>query len=197
MHSVVHECWLINGDTKSCAEREALRRADGKFWLSGLAVLSSCYYPVGAYKALREYGQAWTPRPTEYPGRSGELTHHNAMTWPTSWTVWVLNPVGGEIFRTFPDGPCGPSSLLYNGYRVFPGGNERPEGDVDPHSLLVPWSRKGRAITLLRLWAVRPVQSLSACTRVSFTFFIHTYIYIHTRARTHKYIVSNVSQHLK
>jgi len=35
--------------------------------------------------------------------------------------------------------------------------------------LLVPWSWKGRAIPLLPLWAVRPVQSLSACTRVTFT----------------------------
>ena len=27
----------------------------------------------------------------------------------------------GEIFRTRPDRPWGPHSLLYNGYRVFPG----------------------------------------------------------------------------
>ena len=31
-------------------------------------------------------------------------------------------PVGGEIFRTRPDRPWGPPSLLYNGYRLFPGG---------------------------------------------------------------------------
>ena len=29
---------------------------------------------------------------------------------------------GDEIFRTRPDRPWGPPSLLYNGYRVFPGG---------------------------------------------------------------------------
>jgi hypothetical protein len=29
------------------------------------------------------------------------------------------------------------------------------------HPLLVPWSRKGRAIPLLPLWAIRPVQTLS------------------------------------
>ena len=40
-----------------------------------------------------------------------------------------------------------------------------------PHPLLVPWSRKSRAIPLLPLQAVRPVQSLSACTRVHFLFF--------------------------
>ena len=41
---------------------------------------------------------------------------------------------------------------------------------LTPHPLLVPWSWKSRAIPLLPLWAVRPVQSLSACTRVTFTF---------------------------
>jgi hypothetical protein len=41
---------------------------------------------------------------------------------------------------------------------------------LTPHPLLVTWSWKGRAIPLLPLWAVRPVQSLSACTGVHFTF---------------------------
>ena len=43
-----------------------------------------------------------------------------------------------------------------------------------PHPLLVPWSRKGRAVPLLPLWAVRPVQNLCACTRVNFTFLPFT-----------------------
>ena len=41
------------------------------------------------------------------------------------------NPVGSEIFRTCPDRPWVPPSLLYNGYRVFPGGKERPGRDAD------------------------------------------------------------------
>ena len=44
------------------------------------------------------------------------------------------------------------------------------------HPLLVPWSRKGRAIHLLPLWAVRPVQSLSACTRVTFTLLFFYFV---------------------
>jgi len=44
---------------------------------------------------------------------------------------------------------------------------------LTPH-LLVPWSRKRRAIAVPHLWAVRPVQSLSACTRVHFTFVLYT-----------------------
>ena len=38
------------------------------------------------------------------------------------------------------------------------------------HPLLVPWWRKGRAIPLLPLWAIQPVQNLTAYTRVHFTF---------------------------
>jgi hypothetical protein len=35
-----------------------------------------------------------------------------------------------EIFCTCPDRPWGPPSLLYDGYRVFPGGKLRPERDA-------------------------------------------------------------------
>ena len=42
------------------------------------------------------------------------------------------DPGGGEIFCTCPDLPWSPPSLLYNGYRVFPGSKERPERDADP-----------------------------------------------------------------
>jgi len=40
---------------------------------------------------------------------------------------------------------------------------------LTPHPLVVPWSLKSIDIPLLPPWAVRPVQSLSACTRVHFT----------------------------
>jgi len=43
---------------------------------------------------------------------------------------------------------------------------------LTPHPLLVPWSRKIRAIPLRPLWAVWPVQSLNACTRMHFTFIV-------------------------
>jgi hypothetical protein len=48
---------------------------------------------------------------------------------------------GGEIFRTRPDRPLGPPNLLYNGYRVFPGGRKRPGRDAVPSPLLVPRSK--------------------------------------------------------
>jgi hypothetical protein len=87
------------------------------------------------------------------------------------------NPSGGETFRTCPDRPWGPPSLLHNGYWVFPGVKNGQGVMLTPHPLLVPWSRKGRTIPLLPLWAVWPVQRLSACTRVHFTltFFLVTF----------------------
>jgi len=50
----------------------------------------------------------------------------------TGWTVRGSNPGEGESFRTCPDRPWDPPSLLHNGYRVFPGGKERPGRDADP-----------------------------------------------------------------
>ena len=56
------------------------------------------------------------------------------------------------------------------GTRSFPEVNSGRGVTLTPHHPLVPWSWKGRAIPVLTLRAVRPVQSLSACARVRFTF---------------------------
>jgi hypothetical protein len=47
----------------------------------------------------------------------------------------------------------------------FPGVKSDRGVTPTPHSLLVPWSRKSRNISLLPLWAIQSVQSLSACTK--------------------------------
>ena len=62
----------------------------------------------------------------------------------------------------------------------FPGVKSRRGVTLTPHPLLMPWSWQGRATPLLPLWAVWPVQSLSACTRVQFTFsfFIYVCMYV-------------------
>ena len=119
----------------------------------------------------------------------------------TGWAVRRSNPGGGrEIFRIGPDRHSGTPSLLYNGYRVFPGGKERPERDADPSPLssavghervelylYFPVGRtactepqclyKGalylysRAIPLLLLWAVR------ACTEPQCLYKGDLYLY--------------------
>ena len=48
------------------------------------------------------------------------------------WTGGDRIPAGGETFRTRPDRPWGPPSLLYNVNRVFPGGKVAGRGVDHP-----------------------------------------------------------------
>ena len=50
----------------------------------------------------------------------------------TGWTVRGSNTGGVGGFSIRPDRPWDPPSLLYNGYRVFPGGKLRPGRAADP-----------------------------------------------------------------
>jgi hypothetical protein len=75
----------------------------------------------------------------------------------TGWKVRGSNPVGGEIFRTCPD-RWGPPSLLYNGYRVFPGGKERPGRKADPSPPSSAVVMKGKSYTST------PPMGRSVCT---------------------------------
>ena len=50
------------------------------------------------------------------------------------------------------------------------GGKERPGRDIDPSPPSNAEVMKEQTYTSTPLWAVRPVRSLSACTRVHFTF---------------------------
>jgi len=61
------------------------------------------------------------------PGSSVGIGTGYGLDGPGIESLW-----GGEIFRACPDRPWGPPNLLYNGYRVFPGGKERPERNADP-----------------------------------------------------------------
>ena len=79
-------------------------------------------------------------KPCEITSRAGIA--QSLQRLDTGWTVRGSNPGGGEIFRTCPDRPCGPPSLLYNGYRVFPGGGKRPGVALTTHPHLAPRLKK-------------------------------------------------------
>jgi len=81
-----------------------------------------------------------------------------------------LSPGGDEIFYTCPDPPWGPPKLLYNGTGSFLVVKSGQGVMLTPQSLLEPLVMKVYSYTSTPLWVVRPVQSLSACTRVTFTF---------------------------
>jgi hypothetical protein len=81
------------------------------------------YSPYGPYGLYR------TSVPVQ--GRTLPLFLHSTIR-AMGWMVQGSSPGGGEIFRICRDRPWGPPSLLYNEYRVFPGGIERPGSDADP-----------------------------------------------------------------
>jgi len=75
------------------------------------------------------------------------------------------NPGGGEIFRTRLDRPWGPPSLLYNRYRVSPGG--KPAGawrGVDHPPPSRAEVKKG-----VELYIYSPFWAFVACSWVNFT----------------------------
>jgi hypothetical protein len=77
--------------------------------------------------------------------------------------------VGLRFSAPVQTGPRAHPASCTMGTGSFPGVKSGQRVTLNPHPFLVPWSRKSRAIPLLPLWAVRPVQSLSACTWVHFT----------------------------
>jgi hypothetical protein len=87
--------------------------------------------------------------PTFYGTRVGRVSQ---SVWrpTTGWTVWGSNPCGEEIFRKRPDRPLGPPSLLYKGYRIFPG-VKRPGRGADHPPPPSARLRMSRAIPLLPL----------------------------------------------
>jgi hypothetical protein len=77
---------------------------------------------------------------------------------------------GARVSAPVQNGPGAHPASCTMSTGFFPGVKSGRSVTLTPYPLLVPWSWKSRAIPLLALWAVRPVQSLSACTRVHFTF---------------------------
>ena len=73
----------------------------------------------------------------------------------------------GRDFRHLSRPALGPTKPPVQWVPGLSWGKERPERDADPSA---PSSAVVRAIPVLPLLALRHVQSLSACTRVTFTF---------------------------
>jgi hypothetical protein len=91
------------------------------------------------------------------------------------WTVQSLSACTVQLYLYSPYGPYGlyrASVPVQYSYTSTP--------PMDRTACTEPQCLYSRATPLLPLWAVRPVQSLSACTRVRFTFTF-TLIIIFTR----------------
>jgi len=67
-------------------------------------------------------------------------------------------------------GPGAHPASCTMGTRSFPEVKSGQGVTLTSHPILGPWSRNISVIPLLPVWAIHPVQSISACTRVDFTF---------------------------
>jgi len=76
-------------------------------------------------------------------------------------------PVGARHFAPLQTGPGAHPASCTMGTGSFPGVKSDWGVTLTPHPLLLPWSRKSRAIPLLRLW------TFVACSRVNFTFNLY------------------------
>jgi len=79
---------------------------------------------VRVWNGILKVRGAYVPAPNciEPSGSTGTGIAKLVQQRATGWTVRGSNPREGEIFRTRSDRPWGPPSLLYDGYRVSPGG---------------------------------------------------------------------------
>ena len=83
----------------------------------------------------------------------------------TGWTVRISKAGGGEFFRSRPDQPWSPPSLLHKAYGVSFRGAKRPGRGVDHPPLLSP-KVKGR----VELYFLLPILVFVASSGVNFTF---------------------------
>jgi hypothetical protein len=77
--------------------------------------------------------------------------------------------MGARFFAPVQTGPGAHPASCTMGTGSFREVKSGRDMTLTAHPLFMPWSRKSRAVPLLPLWAVRPGQSLSACTMVHFT----------------------------
>ena len=158
-----------------------------------LVGLRTCQHPcVGScHRWDKNFFKRWTAHPIVF-GSNQHPTHtlspYNAIRFVIGYTHMLCCgpgsvddiatgrsgdriPVGTRFFVPVQTGTGVHPASCTMGTGSFPGVKSGRGVTLTPHPLLVPWSWKGSAIPLLPLWAVRPVQNLSARTRATFTFF--------------------------
>ena len=99
------------------------------------------------------------------PGSVVGIAKGYGLNGPGTESRW-----GARFSAPVQTGPGAHPASCTMGTGSFPGVKSGRVVMLTTHPLLVPWSNYSRAIPLLPLWAVQPVQSLSACTRVHVTF---------------------------
>jgi hypothetical protein len=121
--------------------------------------------------SVRFFNQAWCIYYTMLPKDVWAGQRRRYSDWLRDGRSGDRIPVGVRFSPPVQTDPGAHPASCTMGTGSFPGVKSGRGMRLTPHLLLVPWSRKSRAIPLLPLWAVRTVQSLRAFTTVNFTFF--------------------------
>jgi len=90
--------------------------------------------------------------------------------WDSSSIPGIESRWGARFSAPVQTGPGAHPASCTMGTSSFPEVKSGWGVTLTPYPLIVPWSRKSRAVPVLPHWAIQHVQSLSACTRVHFTF---------------------------
>ena len=99
-------------------------------------------------------------------------------------------PVGSRFSAPAQTGSGAHPASCTMGTHSSPGFKSGQGVTLTPQPLLVMWSRKSRSIPLLPYGPLRPVQSLSACTRVYFTFaYTSNYSLLHNFIIHHNILI--------
>jgi hypothetical protein len=146
--------WMIWGSSPSRGMRFSLQNHPDQMW--GPPTL--CPVPT-----LRMSGIFLVPYGFE-PGRIVGIAIGYGLDGPGIESRW-----GARFSAPVQTGPGANPASCTMGTGSFPGVKSGRGVMLTPHPLLLPWSWKGITIPLLPLWAVRLVQSLSACTQVHYT----------------------------
>jgi hypothetical protein len=163
----------VNGESHHTSPRRMIGRRPGN------------NIKIQVCAAKRRYGQRRTSYTTVVP-----YDYNNIILYHNMWAVkrsrysdWLWAgrsgdriPLGARFSALVQTGTGFHPTSCTIGTVSFPGIKSGLGVTLTPHPLLVPWSWKSRAMPLFPLWAVRPVQSLSACSRVHFTFTF-TFLY--------------------
>jgi len=114
-------------EARSCNHCCSGRATSITYWERERKCVCVCVCVVQYAMRMRHIAICVVPYSTSGPDSSVGIATGYGLDGPRIESRW-----GGKIFRTCPDRRWGPLSLLYNGYRVFPGGKERPGRDADP-----------------------------------------------------------------
>ena len=142
-----------------------------KFWteMRLVPLTTAKLEPGECTKVVPQFQTGWPRIRRSITCRSRELFLLHFIQSPGIKSRW-----GARFFTPVQTGPGTHPASCTMGTGSFPGVKSGRGVTLNPHPLLMPWSWKGRAIHLRSLWAVRPVQSLSAYTRVKFTLHLPT-----------------------